>query len=217
MIEQHASIASQPESKLKDRLEECRRRRNMTQQEVVDAMKGFPDSRGVPTSISRAAYAQWETGLTTPAVDRIAAFALAVGADPAYIAFGGSYGGKALDDDVAWVGQLDGPEVWGIPIGELRQLGADADKLKTVAVDSDIDDTPIRRGSQVIIDTSISSVKSPGLYAYKLGSSVYLASMVQRPTRGATTVVVKSGGSTFEAGPEDLTILGRAVRAWVSV
>lgn len=193
---------------------------SLTQQQVADGIKQVPDSAGRLRELTRAAYAQWEVGLTTPDIERVRAAAQVLGVTPAYLAFGDGVGGTAADDTV-WLAELgvDLVEVasrWAIPREFADGLACDNAKLRIARVSAATGGASFAQGSIVILDTGVTSVTCPGTYAFSAASRLGFALMAPRPS-SASRVMVQSGSVSFEEAAEDLDIRGKVIRAWADV
>ena len=125
--------------------------------------------------VARPSYAQWETDLTTPSIDKVFTFSKYLRVPPEFIAFGidrEQLDLRSAKRDLSLIEdgelQADGTfkpgNLWGIPNYILRLMNApDAERLRIVTAPNDIG-TRIKSGSPTLVDVGVNSVTGRGYY-----------------------------------------------------
>jgi transcriptional regulator with XRE-family HTH domain len=195
---------------------------------VGDRLQFLRDSAGLSQEqvgsqigVSRAAYAQWELGLTQPSLAKLEALADLLKVPAAYIAFGTYRDTPNGEADTAWVDEFDQDLArpvpfarWGIPKAYLDQCGIDPEQARIINIRHDHAGSSLRAGDKAIVDLRVRRAASPGLYVYQSGRDLDVAFLSPVPSLGREPeLAIQVGEITHRVSPEQVSIEGRVVAA----
>jgi transcriptional regulator with XRE-family HTH domain len=197
------------------RIRSAREQANMTQQDIAKIM-----------GLSRSAVAQWETGVTSPSVQRTYDIAKLIGTTPQWIAFGIS--DKARIEYVERPGSAKVPEIvfgskptdiqetnaWTLPVDYLKsELHCQStDNLLIWRVEGSDMAPAYEYGDKIIVDTNAKRPSPSGIFLTWDGVGPALRSISVVPVHGKPTARVGTadGREAYEIAVEKLNIIGRA-------
>ena len=200
------------------RIREARNEKDMSQGDLAKLL-----------GISRASIAQWETGVTSPAINTIEIVAKLLNKRPEALAFGVTSEPKIVYREPEDSGYYKIPEIrfgdspddrevigsWGAPIDWIKgDIRADPKDLIVFSVVTDDLGPQIERGDKVIVDTSNDRPSPPGNFLHWDGLGATINKMSAVPSGKKTTVRVSGGQDSYEIDSSKVSIIGRIVGVW---
>lgn len=207
---QDADASSASDPAFGERLKNAREQRGFSQGEVARAL-----------GVSRPAYGQWETGAVTPGLAKIRRLSEILGATPEHLALGIS-ATRGADEDVCWIDCLSeasgGASPWPLPRTYLDAANLAPEHLRIWQVEDGWSRYDWRSGDVLLVNTSVSTVTSPGAYLLRQGTRLLPAPLARVPTRTRVDeIMMNVSGGQVRVSEADLDIVGRIVRAWSSI
>jgi transcriptional regulator with XRE-family HTH domain len=195
-----------------DRFRLAREEKEMSQSDVSNLL-----------GLSRAAVAQWESNTTSPSLFKVMEASKILNVSPEWLAFGTESKKPIEDESMAKLPEMrfDDTEtpalisdVWSFPVDWLRNdlRCSSLTKLAVWRIEGNNMAPTYDEGDRAIIDTAIKRPSPGGIFLHWDGVGPVLNSIVIRPIDGKPRAIVTSvnpGVPTFEADPDDLTIIGR--------
>lgn len=190
------------------------------------SLRGFSKLCG----LSEATLRSYLSGDTFPTLDRLSAISVAAGADPQWLAFGGSkdestpleladyafvplYDAQCSAGDGSWNEDSRVLTKLSFTRYSLRKQGLTPDRLSAIRIDGDSMEPILHSGDTVLIDHTRVMIEGEGIYVLRLDGHLY-AKRLQRNFDG---VVIISENKQYPpiTVPSDrlneLDIVGRAV------
>jgi transcriptional regulator with XRE-family HTH domain len=176
--------------------------------------------------LSRAAIAQWESGVTSPALATVGDVAKLMGVQPAFLAYGvtdepvveyRSPEGTVAVPEIRFGDKLSDQQVdgeWSLPVSYLKNdlHVVSTDGIVIFRVESDAMAPAWEYGDRVIVDTNAKRPSPSGTFLIWDGIGPALASLsVGQMTGGKQVIRVSTGGETDEVPLDKLgpNIIGR--------
>lgn len=164
-------------------------------------------------AISQPSVFKWSHDQATPKIEQIEAMAALFGVTPEWLAFGRA---DAHEHDAGADAGLEA-EIFGLSVGISEEVartrfGVGSKDLLILPVQSDEMSPTLNKEDIVIVDRTLATANTSGVYAIALGSD-YVIRRVQRLFSGGLKVICdnKNYGDEHLDNPDALRIIGKVV------